>query len=281
MDPLTITTGCVSLLSGLTALSKQITSFVVVARQAKPDMDAFSREIASITPCLEALRQPDLIRFYPDALRPNLVTIIRECDGVAGEMRDLLSRRSSGSVAMSLQWSLTTRGEAVRLRQSLEVHKSALQIAIGLIDLSATHSIQNDTSSIRGKASLIPAMKEDTAQIVELRREIAALRRDFNMQRPGLSFPKHRPELSLPMQRFLDESINYAESLCDSTEPEEMDSIVDVVDDKFDRGPIRINDNRWKFPDESRFPPPRRFTGVPKRYRAGGSTMPLDLASLE
>ncbi|RMZ88398.1 hypothetical protein DV736_g4364, partial [Chaetothyriales sp. CBS 134916] len=30
-----------------------------------------------------------------------------------------------------------------------------------------------------------------------------------------------------------------------------------------------IQDNRWKFQDESQLPPPRQYTGGPKRYRAG------------
>lgn len=42
-----------------------------------------------------------------------------------------------------------------------------------------------------------------------------------------------------------------------------------------------VDDRRWKFQDESQLPPPRQFTGVPKRYRAGrGSSVPLDLSSL-
>ena len=205
IDPLTITTGCVSLLGGLTALSKQITSFAVVAHGARSDMEAFSKEIASLSPCLEALRQPDLIGFYPDALRPNLVTIIRECDGVTGKMRQLLTKLSSGSAGRRMQWSFTARDEADRLRQSLEAHKSALQIAISLVSLSATQSLQNDTSSIRAKAALIPQMREDTAQIADLRREIAALRVDMNLQQVGLS---------VPMQRFLEESTAYADSVC-------------------------------------------------------------------
>lgn len=47
------------------------------------------------------------------------------------------------------------------------------------------------------------------------------------------------------------------------------------------RGIARIRDPRWKFQDESALPPPKMFTGVPKRYRVGGvSTFPLDLGSL-
>ncbi|KAL9625793.1 MAG: hypothetical protein Q9160_000113 [Pyrenula sp. 1 TL-2023] len=46
-------------------------------------------------------------------------------------------------------------------------------------------------------------------------------------------------------------------------------------------GHLLIDDKRWKFQDESQLPPPRQFTGVPKRYRAGrGSSVPLDLGSL-
>lgn len=46
-------------------------------------------------------------------------------------------------------------------------------------------------------------------------------------------------------------------------------------------GPIRIEDNRFKFQDESLFPKPRPFVGGVRRYRAGrGSSVPLDLASL-
>jgi hypothetical protein len=42
-----------------------------------------------------------------------------------------------------------------------------------------------------------------------------------------------------------------------------------------------IEDKRWKFQDDSQLPPPRQFTGAPKRYRAGrGSSVPLDLNGL-
>jgi hypothetical protein len=42
-----------------------------------------------------------------------------------------------------------------------------------------------------------------------------------------------------------------------------------------------IEDRRWKFQDDSQLPPPRQFTGGPKRYRAGrGSSVPLDFSGL-
>ncbi len=209
MDPLSITAGVASLLGSLAALSKQITSFVVVAQGAKADMGAFLEEITSLMPALETLRQPELVRHYPDALRPHLLSIVRECDGVAGRMRELLSNLSSASWGRRMQWSLTSRDETDRLRQSLEARKSALQIAIGVLNLSTNQSLQEATSSIRGNAALIPEIREDTAQIADLRREIADLRLDLNLRNTSSS---------IPMQRFLEESTAYAETIYDDME---------------------------------------------------------------
>jgi len=42
-----------------------------------------------------------------------------------------------------------------------------------------------------------------------------------------------------------------------------------------------VNDTRWKFVSEDKFPKPREFHGGPKRYRASrGSSVPLDLSAL-
>lgn len=42
-----------------------------------------------------------------------------------------------------------------------------------------------------------------------------------------------------------------------------------------------VQDTRWRFVTEDKFPVARNFTGNPKRYRAGrGSSVPLDLSLL-
>ncbi|KAL8859377.1 MAG: hypothetical protein Q9178_004055 [Gyalolechia marmorata] len=44
-------------------------------------------------------------------------------------------------------------------------------------------------------------------------------------------------------------------------------------------GPIRIEDSRWRFQEDSQLPKPREFVGFAKKYRAGrGSSVPLDLS---
>ena len=53
---LAIAVACASLISGVVTLSKQITSFVSDVRASRTDMDAVSRELSSLTLCVQALR---------------------------------------------------------------------------------------------------------------------------------------------------------------------------------------------------------------------------------
>ena len=56
MDPFSITAACVGLLSGITALSQSLASFVTTARQARKDLDGFSRELSSLGLCIATLK---------------------------------------------------------------------------------------------------------------------------------------------------------------------------------------------------------------------------------
>ncbi len=48
------------------------------------------------------------------------------------------------------------------------------------------------------------------------------------------------------------------------------------------RGPMNMQDSRWKFQDDGQLPKPREFTAVSKRYRAGRvSSVPLVLSNYE
>ena len=98
----------------------------------------FSKEIQSLKPCLEALQQPHLIRFYADALRPNLTTIIRDCDGIASKISGLLSKLSSASSGRRRQWSFYARDKADRLRWRLisPLYRSMSVVHLGLCEVS-------------------------------------------------------------------------------------------------------------------------------------------------
>ena len=117
MDPLSITTSSVSLLAGITTLSKAITAFVVVAREARKDVDGFSRELMSLSLCVETLRDDGFD--FPASLRTQLVAILANCDEVTKEMTALVQKYSSPNTGRKIQWSFSSRDEVLRLYHRL------------------------------------------------------------------------------------------------------------------------------------------------------------------
>lgn len=135
MEPLSIATACVSLATGVRKLSMAIGTFVSQVRDARKDMDAVSRELSSLSLCLEALREDCTIVKYPENLQLNLVAVLRNCDLVVKEMEELLKKLSSGNTTARLKWSFQSRDEMDKLRSRLEAHKSTIEIALDMVSM--------------------------------------------------------------------------------------------------------------------------------------------------
>jgi hypothetical protein len=138
VDPvtaLTITGTCISLIANIGKLSLQIKTFVSEVREARKDMDAVNRELSSLSLCLESLREDCTQIDYPENSRIPLVAILRNCDNITKEMEALLQKMLPGNMARRTQWVMTGRDEMNKLRTGLETHKSAIEIALGTIEL--------------------------------------------------------------------------------------------------------------------------------------------------
>lgn len=132
MDPFSIATGCVSLLTGVSKLTIQISTFVASVRDARKDMAAVSGELSSLSLCLESLRDDSMKIDYPDGFRQNLITVLKNCDTVTTEMTTLLDKLASANLLRRFQWSTMGRDDMNRLRSSLQSHKSALEIGLDM-----------------------------------------------------------------------------------------------------------------------------------------------------
>lgn len=88
-----------------------------------------------------------------------------------------------------------------KLKSSLEAHKSALELALDMLTLSATKDIKADTIEIRNDTA---AIKDDTAQILE---EIARLQERL----PATAAASN----DFILQRFLEDMAAYTESTLD------------------------------------------------------------------
>jgi hypothetical protein len=135
MEPLSIATGCVSLLSGVAKLSTQVSGFVASVRDARKDMTSVLAELSSLSLCLETLRNDSAMIDYPDAFREDLLTVLKNCDAVTTEMTTLLDKLASANMMRKVQWTALGKDEMNKLRSSLESHKSALEIGLDMTSL--------------------------------------------------------------------------------------------------------------------------------------------------
>ena len=161
MDPLSITTACVSLLSGI-----QISRNTSVSSSPRcVDMDAVSRELTSLTLCLELLRDDSTTINYPDGFRKDLMGVLQSCDFITHQMKAILRKLSSGNVGRRIQWSLSSREEMNNLRSSLEAHKSAIEIALTLGSITVMNTVKKNTTT----RHVVTAIKQDTTAILKAR----------------------------------------------------------------------------------------------------------------
>lgn len=116
------------------------------------ELDAFQRSLGVIYGI-------GLADNYPDHLRQDLDTSIRQCKYVVDEVDCLLDKVASGHLSQQVQWSFSIRDVVTRLHRNPKGHKSAITIAIAFASMSMSNGIKSDTSSIRSKATRIPEIQ--------------------------------------------------------------------------------------------------------------------------
>src|SRR5437763_14332047 len=153
MDPVSITGTAVGLLAAIASLSQQVAGFVAGARDARKDVDGLSREMASLALCLESLKDENFP--FPESSRVQLRKILGNCDQAIKEMAKLVKKHSSPSDGRRLEWSLSSRDEAVKLRERIETHKLAIEITLDLANIAMSNAIKEDTDAIKAQLAAI------------------------------------------------------------------------------------------------------------------------------
>ena len=211
MDPLSISTACVSLIATLGRIFPQIVSFVSDVRNARRDMDAVSRELHSLSLSLEYLRDDSIKIGYPEGSHQTLITVLGNCGHVVNEIEALLNKMASGNVGRRMQWTIYGRDDMNRLRSRLEAHKSAIDIALDMVSIQLISAVKDDTQDLKADAK---AIKQNTAQISEIRQDTADLLQQLASLRHQIAeLERHDGGQGIILQRFLDESTSYAETV--------------------------------------------------------------------
>ena len=108
-------------------------------------------------------------------------------------MTKFIDKHKAGHIGNKIQWSMGDRDEACRLRERLEANKSTLEITLELANLTIVSAIKEDTSAIKA--------------------ELAALKMQVSMR-----VRDAEAEPNVMLQRFLNDTVAYAESVIDPFE---------------------------------------------------------------
>jgi hypothetical protein len=220
MDPLSISTACVSLIATLGRIFPQIVSFVSDVRDARRDMDAVSQELHSLSLSLENLRDDSIEINYPEGSHRTLITVLGNCDHVAKEMEALLNKMASGNIGRRMEWTIYGRDDMNKLRSRLEAHKSAIDIALDMVSIQLISAVKDDTQDLKGDTK---AIKQNTAQISEIRQDTADLLQQLASLRLQVAeLERHDGGQGIILQRFLDESTSYAETVTNGADLDEL-----------------------------------------------------------
>ena len=104
MDPLSVTAACVGLIASITKVSIQIRDFIRRTREARGDLDAISRELASLKNVLEILSEDAGTRKgFPDSLVKQVSGILTNCGGVLEQIEASLQKHSRGGITPAMK----------------------------------------------------------------------------------------------------------------------------------------------------------------------------------
>ncbi|KAF1843524.1 uncharacterized protein K460DRAFT_146662 [Cucurbitaria berberidis CBS 394.84] len=217
MDPLSITAACMALTATITKTSISVTNFVRSVRAARSDLDAISRELASLKTLLELIAEDaEDINTFPETLRKHIAGILANCELVLIEVQRLVEKYAEPGVIKGSKWALAGSEDVAKLRMSLEAHKSALEIALEMVTLFMTREIKTNTSNLRHDTA---AIKQDTTNILqEIARLRAQLPDDLATLRPSTQGPDSM------LIHYLDDLTSYAETVCWSGEDSDTDT---------------------------------------------------------
>lgn len=183
MDPLSITTACVSLVCSVTKVSMQISDFVRKAREARGDLDAVSRELVSLKTVLEILSDDaGTGKGFPNSLAKQISGILTNCGGVLEQIETSLQKHAGGGITPAVKWTLSGRDDMDKLRSNLEAHKSALDIALDMVSLCVNPWLCYAIAELKFTAPLLVKSEQIPRRFETIHRQSRKTLRIFSLK---------------------------------------------------------------------------------------------------
>ncbi|ETS78339.1 hypothetical protein PFICI_10401 [Pestalotiopsis fici W106-1] len=189
MDPLSITTSSLALITVVAKTSIAITTFIRECREARGDLTSVNRELSELKIVLELLQEDTADQnselLLSESLRAQILSIIHNCGDVSTKVEQVLTDLRKSRVG-AIKWVLDRKKEVASLKHSI------------------TKAVKEDTGVIRED---VVEIKQDTAQILD---EIERLK-----ERLPLS------DRDFVIQGYLDSLTTYAATVYDALDDDE------------------------------------------------------------
>ncbi|KAI8669757.1 hypothetical protein NCS57_00791800 [Fusarium keratoplasticum] len=208
MDPLSITAGCVALLGNLASAGLAISNFIHGYKEAAEDFVTITRELAELRAIASTLQRDcdnSSASSIPIELRPQIAAILKNCDAVVLQVQSLVDKYMASSKKGAAKRALRGREDVTKLQVSLETHSNALGLTLGMISISLTKAVKDDTTVIK-------------EGMVEVREIAAHLLKGIEAMRKleGDAQTDERLDLGgrfLMLERYLDDMTSYADTV--------------------------------------------------------------------
>ncbi|KAI0386797.1 hypothetical protein F5Y04DRAFT_71848 [Hypomontagnella monticulosa] len=142
MDPLSITVACIALGELMLKVSRTATSFMHDVRSAQADINAINSEFESIRTTIEILTEGFLQR-TPNQLRGKILAIVGNYATIVNEVDEVLSRYQPLISNQRFQWAVSGKKELEKLKNHLNTHRHALNIALDTVKLVVIRDVRN------------------------------------------------------------------------------------------------------------------------------------------
>ena len=208
MDPLSITTACLALLSAVGKTSLAVTTFIRGCREARSDLTSISGELTQLHLVLDLLKDDASVsdgRVIPQSLQAQILSIIKNCSAVVDSINTVLQNHS-GKTGVA-KWVAFGKAEVAGLRMSLEAHRGSLSLVLELVSVSMSKAIMDDVAVVRND---VLDIKQDTSQIPQIMAELTRLRAIV----AAGDIPTTTKGQNYVLEQYLDSLTSYAETVC-------------------------------------------------------------------
>lgn len=136
MDPFSITTGCLGLLTAIANTTIAISGFVKGCREARRDLTDVSRELSDLKIVLELLKDDSEVvgdNAIPENMHSQIIHLLSSCKDVILTVDKVIERHVGPFAAV--KWVADGKREVTYLRQSLEAYRGTLSLTLETVNL--------------------------------------------------------------------------------------------------------------------------------------------------